>query len=299
MYPETNPNCGCPDTTVPTVEAPAPPACEGEACAEVINTACVRYDGPILGCIETTTNMSLTALIVAMSDVICSTGGGSTTVTGITWGCVATPGTTSVSDAVQTVVTSLNAQKIAYSTSDFTVTGTSCSDRTLTLKKGVWTNITPVAWYNGFSAATTLQYLLDADGMIHLRGTIARTSPLNMASGSIVYSGGGVGIKVVDLPGYLLPIADRNTTVTSGEYPIQPVPGFNNSQFYGQNTAVNPNYMLMWTLSGSKTVVSSNYYFSIGVYVPYGATQTGTGSVGGTYSTGVSFYLQPVKYTVN
>lgn len=47
MYPEDLPNCGCPDPVTPIPTAPAPPACiGGEPCAEVINTTCVRYDGP-------------------------------------------------------------------------------------------------------------------------------------------------------------------------------------------------------------------------------------------------------------
>jgi hypothetical protein len=50
MYPEDPSNCGCSqEPTTNPVTPPAPPACtEGEPCAEIINTSCVRYDGPAL-----------------------------------------------------------------------------------------------------------------------------------------------------------------------------------------------------------------------------------------------------------
>ena len=48
MYPEDLSSCGCPgEPTTPPVAVPAPPVCvNGEPCPEVINTTCVRYDGP-------------------------------------------------------------------------------------------------------------------------------------------------------------------------------------------------------------------------------------------------------------
>jgi hypothetical protein len=48
MYPDqNNSNCGCDTTTTPTVTAPAPPEClGGEQCVEIVNTSCVKYDGP-------------------------------------------------------------------------------------------------------------------------------------------------------------------------------------------------------------------------------------------------------------
>lgn len=48
MYPEDISNCGCPqEPTNPPVVPPAPPVCvDGEQCPEVMNTSCVRYDGP-------------------------------------------------------------------------------------------------------------------------------------------------------------------------------------------------------------------------------------------------------------
>ena len=69
MYPESLPNCGCPDNTTPPVEAPAPPVCEnGELCEEVINTQCVRYDGPNL---ENGINneMNMTSIVQILSGV--------------------------------------------------------------------------------------------------------------------------------------------------------------------------------------------------------------------------------------
>ncbi len=56
MYPEDLSNCGCAgEPTTPAVTVPAPPVCvDGEQCPEVINTACVRYDGPDIPGIATT-----------------------------------------------------------------------------------------------------------------------------------------------------------------------------------------------------------------------------------------------------
>lgn len=50
MYPEDLSSCGCPpEPTNPPVTPPAPPRCDnGEPCAEIINTQCVRYDGPAI-----------------------------------------------------------------------------------------------------------------------------------------------------------------------------------------------------------------------------------------------------------
>ena len=69
MYPESLPNCGCPDNTTPPVEAPAPPVClNGELCEEAINTQCVRYDGPNLNNgIQNTMNM--TSIVQILSGV--------------------------------------------------------------------------------------------------------------------------------------------------------------------------------------------------------------------------------------
>lgn len=61
MYPEELSNCGCPqEPTTPPVAPPAPPVCNnGEPCEEVINTTCVRYDGPdIPGVAATGDNMT-------------------------------------------------------------------------------------------------------------------------------------------------------------------------------------------------------------------------------------------------
>jgi hypothetical protein len=301
MYPELNNNCGCPDPTVPAVEIPAPPVCEGEPCPEVINTTCVRYDGPAIECITTTVNMTLNALIIAITDKLCALEAGGSTgegaVTGITWGCVVEPETTSVSDAVQMLVNAINNTIIRYNVNDFTVVDDDdCSARTLTIKKGVWTQIAnnDILWYNGFSAATPIYYLLDADGVIHLKGTLSKSTVMVMSSAT--YSS-GVGIKIAELPGYLLPVAERNTNTPSAinDFPILTVPGFNNTCIYSTAGPVNPNYALQWTLSCSKTVSGSNYYFAINAYVPYGATVNGGGNVNG--ATNVSMYLHPVKYT--
>lgn len=306
MYPEINNNCGCPDPTVPTVEIPAPPVCEGEPCPEVMNTTCVRYDGPAIDCITTTANMTLNALIVAITDKLCALeaggGTGEGAVTGVTWGCVTTPGSTSVSDAVQVLVNAINAIKIQYSSSDFVVSNSSdCSSRILSYKKGTWIEIpaNTVTWYNNFTAATTLYYLVDTDGIIHLKGVLAKSTPLNMAT--VDHSPSSVGIKIADFPGFLLPVNERNTTPVGAntyilnDFPIVHVPGFNNSQIYSQNSSVNQYYNLNWILSVSKYVSGSNYYFRINAYVPYAATQTGGGNVNG--NSGISMYLHPVKYS--
>ena len=61
MYPEELSNCGCPqEPTTPPVAPPAPPICNnGEPCPEVMNTSCVRYDGPdIPGVAATGDNMT-------------------------------------------------------------------------------------------------------------------------------------------------------------------------------------------------------------------------------------------------
>ena len=61
MYPENPSTCGCPEEpTTPPVGVPAPPVCvDGEQCPEVMNTSCVRYDGPdIPGVADTGDNMT-------------------------------------------------------------------------------------------------------------------------------------------------------------------------------------------------------------------------------------------------
>jgi len=61
MYPDNPSTCGCPqEPTTPPVTVPAPPICvDGEPCPEVMNTSCVRYDGPAIpGVADTGDNMT-------------------------------------------------------------------------------------------------------------------------------------------------------------------------------------------------------------------------------------------------
>jgi hypothetical protein len=302
MYPELNNNCGCPDNTVPSVEIPAPPVCEGEPCPEIINTTCVRYDGPAIDCITTTVNMTLNALLVAITDKLCAMeaggGTGEGAVTGVNWGCVTTPGTTSVSDAVQVLADAINANQISYNSSDFTVLNPSdCETRMLTYNKGTWIQIpnNNITFYNGFTAATPIYYLVDTDGIIHIKGVLSKPSVIDMSTAT--HPSGSVGIKLMDMPGYLLPVSERNTNAANPDkdYPIIHAAGFNNTCIYTQSGPVNPNYNLNWILSCGKYVSGGNYYFAVSAYVPYSATQNGGGNVGG--QTNVSIYLHSLKYT--
>ena len=166
----------------------------------------------------------------AMMDLICQQS--EINVTGLTWGCTPSGTTTLLQDTIQAVIDQVNDQATAYNQDHFVVTGTTCSDKGVSLKLNTWTESTPSAFGSNiqFLSSTvyhTLSYLKNTFGDIRLNATVRTYNGL-------AYVGSGVGYKqLIQLPLALRPAQDNvgNQFVcyayveVAGTQPAQPTLG--------------------------------------------------------------------------
>lgn len=263
MIPNTDINCG--------------------KCATPIYSDCVMWSGQNLACVtvlQDCCDTSLTKVVELLGDYVCNMG------SGLTWACVTSGATTSTSDTFQAIINAINTQSIEYSTSYFSVTNTgSCPSKSLAVKQGTWVTITGATFYSGFSAYSTLQYMIEpATNTVKLRGLLARNAMVSMTG--VTYAASGVGIVVCDIP-----ISQIIPSFT----PIFSLPGFNNTYLYSQGSQPTQYYNLSWNVTISSNVSGG---LRISAYVPYGATLDG-GSIRSGNDGKVSFYLDSVYYTLN
>lgn len=131
----------------------------------LITYMCSQFDmsGIDWNCFAPTTSTSTVAIIQHLIDELCN-------IT-LTWGSCLTP-VTGLANQLQTLIDAVNAQTIAYNTNHFSVTGTTCSDRGLSLITPTWT----ATDFNPVPGATHVTsgdyYLLDPFGNVRVNGSV-------------------------------------------------------------------------------------------------------------------------------
>lgn len=63
--------CGKCRQVIPSVCIDPPQPCEGTPCSEVMNTACVIYDGPDIECLGIQTGMTMNQILQVLANVVC------------------------------------------------------------------------------------------------------------------------------------------------------------------------------------------------------------------------------------
>jgi hypothetical protein len=261
---------------------------------KLITYMCSKFDmtGINWGCFTGTTATTTVAVINQLITELCNIS--------LSWGCL-TP-TTGLASQLQTIITAINAQTIAYNSTYFVVSGSSCSNRSLNIKQGTWVNVPAgsITYYSAFSGYTGgafsgISYMIEpATNTVRIKGLVNRPWISSMTStsggGSINYANAFVGIRIcsIAVPG-LIP----NST---GDTPIINAAGFNNTYAYAQGNPVTQYYNLSWIVTIGAS--SGNTGIDINAYVPYGATQNGA-SVAPQNDGTVSIYLHDLKYTLN
>ena len=136
-----------------------------------------NYNIPV--CMESYNITDFVGMQNAMMELICNQQA-SITLSAITWGCVAS-GTT-VEDALQNIITEVNSQTLEFNQSQFEITGTTCSNRGVSLIQPCWTVGTERA-FGEWSYQTTLgringlYYMLDSLGNVRLSAILVYGSP--------------------------------------------------------------------------------------------------------------------------
>ncbi len=134
----------------------------------------------------------------------------------LTWGCL-TP-TTGLANQLQTIIDAINAQTIAYNTDHFTVTGTTCADRGLSLIIPTWTatDFTPAP--NVTHDVTQDYYLLDPFGNVRINGNyidVLDTKTIDAANYmTLGYT--GYYLPIVKVPAAIAPTGGTSATPGGG-----------------------------------------------------------------------------------
>ena len=89
-----------------------------------------NYNIPV--CMESYNITDFVGMQNAMMDLICNSAVGN-----LTFGCI--PSGTTTTEIFQNIIDTVNDQTIAYDETVFTVTGTTCADRGLTIAQPCWT----------------------------------------------------------------------------------------------------------------------------------------------------------------
>ena len=137
-----------------------------------------NYNIPV--CMESYNITDFVGMQNAMMELICASQP-AISLSAITWGCI--PTATTVPDAIQTIVNQVNDQTIAFNESQFEITGTTCSNRGLSLIQPCWTAGTERAFNNEWRYQTTLgqtnglYYMLDSLGNVRLSAVLVYGVP--------------------------------------------------------------------------------------------------------------------------
>lgn len=112
---------------------------------KLITYMCSKLDMSTINwsCFTSTSTNSIVAVINQIINNLCFT---------LNWGCITPSIDNKISSHLQAIIDGINAQKITYNTNHFVVTGTTCSDRGLSLKQGEWVAFLP---YKYDASATT------------------------------------------------------------------------------------------------------------------------------------------------
>lgn len=255
-------------------------------CGEnTISSKCVTWGGSELSCTEIPTcpKPSVEEVIVAIEENLCALNSTVGAVSGVTTGCAQLPSPvpdlSKVENHLQLIYNNLDFQKIDYS-SQFTVSGSTECNKTLTIRYGEWVDITDdITFYNDFTSSS-IEYMIEpASNSVRLKGTISRPDVMTGTTWS--YSGSGNSLIVMDLPSYLKP---NNPYLTC-------TPGINDSYRYSPGTMPTEHYNLTWITS----IFNSSGICRMSTYVPYAATQDGHSVTGGN---SVSLYLHNYHYSL-
>jgi hypothetical protein len=278
---------------------------------------CSKFDMSTInwGCFTGTATNSVVAVINQLITELCNIS--------LSWGCL-TP-TTGLANQLQTIITAINAQTIAYNTAHFVVTGTTCANRGLSLIKPSWTSyefsgiISGGTTYVSHSASGNEGYLVDPFGNVRLSsGLFDCTDTVKLES----YASGNLGAFGFYLPIAIIPTAIAPTTGSicrSYGYVdcwIQYVSGTTN--FYASSRVGESNVASVDTISSDTTVVGyydqykriipaqlikgnldNKWYLCIDkVYLP-GGTKNATGNPTLIQTSSVRVYLGTFNYNIN
>lgn len=180
----------CCDTSLTTVVTSI-----GNYMCSITNTG--NYTIPV--CMESFSITDFVGMQNAMMELICNSAVGD-----LTFGCI--PSGTTTTEIFQNIIDTVNDQTIAYDETVFTVTGTTCADRGLTIAQPCWTAGTERAfsgeWRYASVAGETngLYYMLDVFGNVRLSGII--TSNGLVSNGNLSAT---TFIKIIQLPTAITP----------------------------------------------------------------------------------------------
>lgn len=198
-------------------------------CSNPIYSDCVLWSGGNLACINlisSCTDATVTSVIKSIGNGLCNISGTTTTIissityiqdnsnlSGLTWGCTTSGTTNSVTNSFQAVVNELNTQKVSYASSQFTITGSDCSSRTLAINTPSWTSfsfIRSTTTNINHTPSVNEGYLVDILGNVRLTGSFFDiTSAKNVETVFPAASGTGYYLPVCEIPTVIIPTAGR------------------------------------------------------------------------------------------
>lgn len=184
---------------------------------KLITYMCSKLDMSTInwGCFTGTATNSIVAVINQLITELCNIS--------LSWGCL-TP-TTGLADQLQTIIDAINAQKIAYNTAHFTVTGTTCANKGLSLITPTWTSTAFSAVTGADHTSSSDYYLLDPFGNVRINGSyvdVLDTKTTELLNYAILgYT--GFYLPILKVPTAIAPTG--GTSATSGATGIPAVGG--------------------------------------------------------------------------
>jgi hypothetical protein len=186
----------------------------------LISYMCSKFDMSTInwGCFTGTATNSIVAVINQLISELCNIS--------LTWGCVngGVP-VSGLKNQLQAILDAINAQKIGYNTAHFSITGTTCSNRGLSLITPTWTATSLSAVTGGSRPSNSDYYLLDPFGNVRLNGQyvdILDTKTTETTNyGALGYT--GFYLPILRIPAAIAP--SGGTAATSGNTGVAPVGG--------------------------------------------------------------------------
>ena len=281
---------------------------------KLITYMCSKLDMSTInwGCFTSTSTNSIVAVINQLITDLCNIS--------LTWGCL-TP-TLGLGNQLQTIINAINAQTIAYNTNHFVVTGTTCSDRGLSLIKPSWTAyefsgvISGGTTYVSHTASGNEGYLVDPFGNVRLSsGLFDCTDTVKLETFASTIGSFGFYIPIAVIPTAIAPTT--GSICRSYGYVdcwIRPISG--TTSFYATSRVGESNVASVDTISSDTSTVgyfnqykriipaqlikgNTAWYLCIDkVYLP-GGVKNASGAPLLIQTSSVRVYLGTFNYNIN